>query len=100
AARILAVGPLAPAMGHDCLLRATQLLVARGAGVTLEILGDGPERDRLRALAAALGIAGRTHFHRPACPATARRAVADATILVHPSDGAEPELPDPVPEAM
>ncbi len=99
-ARILAVGPLTPAMGHEGLLRATQLLIARGADLTLEILGDGPERDRLRTLAAGLGIAERTRFLRPACAATARRAVADATLLVHPSDGAEPGLPDAVPEAM
>ncbi|PYP42098.1 MAG: hypothetical protein DMD43_04150 [Gemmatimonadetes bacterium] len=61
-ARILAVGRLAAGMGHEGLVRATQLLSARGGEVTLQIVGDGPELGRLRGLAADLGIAGRTHF--------------------------------------
>ena len=99
-ARILAVGRLAAGMGHEGLVRATQLLSARGGEVTLQIVGDGPELGRLRGLAADLGIAGRTHFRGRLSAEETRRAIAVATVLVDPSDVPEHGLPDVVPEAM
>ena len=99
-ARILAVGRLAAGMGHEGLVRAAQLLSARGGEVTLEIVGDGSELGRLRALTADLGIAGRTHFRGRLSAEETRRAIAAATVLVDPSDAPEHGLPEVVPEAM
>jgi glycosyltransferase involved in cell wall biosynthesis len=51
--RIVTVGTLSPKKGHDVLIRA----VARLGGATeLEIIGEGPERARLQALSAELGV--------------------------------------------
>jgi glycosyltransferase involved in cell wall biosynthesis len=58
-------GSLIPEKGVDLLLRACAALPGRGWRLT--ILGDGPERPRLTALADAAGIAGQVTFlgHRP-----------------------------------
>jgi len=52
---ILSLGALIPRKGHDIVLRAVAML----PGVALIIVGDGPERGRLEALAAELGITDR-----------------------------------------
>jgi glycosyltransferase involved in cell wall biosynthesis len=49
-------GRLAPEKGVDVLLRAVARVRASLTGTRLLIAGDGPERDRLRALAAELGL--------------------------------------------
>jgi glycosyltransferase involved in cell wall biosynthesis len=48
---------LAPIKGHEIVIDALALLRARGRLVTACFLGDGPERQRLAALAAARGVA-------------------------------------------
>jgi glycosyltransferase involved in cell wall biosynthesis len=53
---VLAVGRLVPIKGHDRLLRAAALAAAWGGRAEVVILGDGPERDRLRVSAGALGV--------------------------------------------
>jgi len=53
-------GRLAPEKGIDLLLRACAAL--HGASWSLRLLGDGPERGRLAALANQLGIADRVSF--------------------------------------
>jgi glycosyltransferase involved in cell wall biosynthesis len=53
---------LFPVKGVALTLHATQLLVARGVDARLRIAGAGPELERLRALASALGIATRVEF--------------------------------------
>lgn len=57
--RILYAGNLVPSKGVDVLLRATAELGHRGVACELKILGEGPLRSNLRALASELGIAGR-----------------------------------------
>ncbi|MDQ1301428.1 MAG: hypothetical protein QG637_1349 [Chloroflexota bacterium] len=58
-------GSLIPEKGVDLLLAACAALPDRGWRLT--ILGDGPERARLKALAGETGIAGQVTFlgHRP-----------------------------------
>lgn len=58
------------------LLRAVALLRGGGVALRLAVIGDGPERPALEALAAELGIAGMTRFtgHVPD-PAAAYRAL-------------------------
>ena len=98
--RVIAVGRLAQHKGYDYLLRAAHVLYARGVDCTIELVGDGPERGALARLAAELGIAERVRF-RGWLPFTeARTAMAEATVLVHPSDGLGDGLPNVVREAM
>jgi glycosyltransferase involved in cell wall biosynthesis len=56
------VGRLAPVKGQAVLIAAVQQLVGRGVDVGLTIVGQGPERERLRQLAAELGIEDRVEF--------------------------------------
>ena len=98
--RVIAVGRLAHHKGFDYLLRAAHVLYARGVDLTVEFVGDGPERGALARLAGELGIGDRVRF-RGWLPFTeARTAMAAATLLVHPSDGLGDGLPNVVREAM
>ncbi|MFL6845426.1 MAG: glycosyltransferase [Allosphingosinicella sp.] len=60
---ISSVGRLQPQKGHDILLRAFAGSSAASSH-DLVILGEGPREDRLRRLAATLGIADRVRFAR------------------------------------
>ena len=51
---VLSVARLAPEKGHDTLLRAAAL--AADPELVVVLAGDGPERDRLEALGAQLGV--------------------------------------------
>jgi glycosyltransferase involved in cell wall biosynthesis len=48
--RLLSVGALVPKKGHDAAIAAVRDLVASGTSVSLDIFGEGPERDRLSRL--------------------------------------------------
>ena len=54
---------LHPRKGVDDLIRAFALVAPRHRAAHLNIVGDGPERAALAALAAELGLAGRVRFH-------------------------------------
>ncbi|MGH7559681.1 MAG: glycosyltransferase [Gemmatimonadales bacterium] len=98
--RLLAVGRLAAHKGYDDLLRAAAILAGRGREITVELVGDGPERQALAALAGRLGIADRVRFRGWVPFPEARLAMSEATVLVHPSDGLGDGLPNVVREAM
>jgi len=55
---VVSVGNLVPLKGHDLVIRA----VAETPGLHLWIVGGGPERARLEALARDLGISARVRF--------------------------------------
>lgn len=82
---ILAVGNLIPVKGHELLLRAFGAIQQQFPELSLEIVGDGPERSRLQKLADELGAAGRVFFRGR----QSRRRVADAmrraTVFALPS---------------
>lgn len=59
---VLSVGNLIPIKGHDVLIRAVASIAAEFPQLTLEIVGDGSERQPLQALAEQLGIAERVQF--------------------------------------
>jgi glycosyltransferase involved in cell wall biosynthesis len=98
--RVVAVGRLAAHKGFDYLLRAAHLLGMRGVKVMVELVGDGEERQKLRQLADDFGIADRVSFRGWVPFDGARRAIAEATLLVHPSEGLGDGLPNVVVEAM
>jgi glycosyltransferase involved in cell wall biosynthesis len=58
---LVSVGRLQPQKGHDLLLSAFAASSVR-ADHDLVLVGEGPEEGKLRALAAALGIAGQVRF--------------------------------------
>ena len=59
---ILSVGNLIPVKGHELLLRAFAAIQNQFPGLSLEIIGDGPEQARLQQLANQQGMAGKVHF--------------------------------------
>ena len=76
--RIVCVGRLVPVKGFDVLLDALARLPADCPGWTLEFAGDGPERDRLAARAAELGLGSRVTFcglQQDVAPLLARAAL-------------------------
>ena len=84
--RILFVGRLNPQKGRRSAARGAARGSSSGAGSTLEVIGGGPSRAELEALAARLGVADRVTFHGP----LPRRedvveALRRAHVLVMPS---------------
>jgi teichuronic acid biosynthesis glycosyltransferase TuaC len=59
---ILSVGNLIPIKGHELLLRALAAVLPRYPRALCEIVGDGPEHQRLARLASDCNIAGRVRF--------------------------------------
>lgn len=71
---VLSVGNLTPIKGHETVLRAVAALRRRHPGLRYEIIGEGPERGRLGALARELGVEDRVIFRG----LLDRRGVAEA----------------------
>lgn len=75
--RLLFVGRLSEQKGVEYLLRA---LATHLPALSLDVIGDGPDRERLRRLAGELGVAGRVHWlgalPQPELAAHYRRAAA------------------------
>jgi colanic acid/amylovoran biosynthesis glycosyltransferase len=59
---LLYVGRLVPEKGQAVLLEALSLLRRRGVRVRATLVGEGPERGRLEALADRLGVRAHAHF--------------------------------------
>ena len=85
AGRLLYVGRLVERKGVEFAVRALALLRAEQRPVTLTVVGEGPEREALGALARSLGVDGAVAFTGGLAP----RAVADeyrrATALLLPA---------------
>jgi len=56
------VGSLIPRKGVDAMLRVFARLRGEGRDVHLLVLGEGPDREKLEALARGLGVAAEAHF--------------------------------------
>ena len=82
---ILSVGNLIPIKGHDVLIRSIALLSSEFPQLRLEIIGDGPERAALLALAAKLQIAERVSFHGRQPRSQVVTAMRRCTIFAMPS---------------
>ena len=83
--RLLFVGRLVERKGVHVLLEALARLARRGAAPPLDVVGDGPERPRLEALASELGVASLVRFHGFVPDAALRRALEDTDCLVLPA---------------
>jgi glycogen(starch) synthase len=83
--RLVCMGRLVPEKGFDRAIAAFAHVAARIPEVRLAVAGDGPERQRLVALAADLGVADRVDFlgflDRPGVA----RLLEQATAVVMPS---------------
>lgn len=82
---LLTVGRLDERKNHAGVLRALALLVARGLDVRYVVVGDGYMKDRLRHLAAELGVAGRVEWVHGGGDEIVRKAYAQADICVMPA---------------
>jgi glycosyltransferase involved in cell wall biosynthesis len=82
---LLAVGNLIPSKGHELVLRAVHRLTSDFPQLRCRIIGEGPERPRLEALARELGITQRIHFLGRQSRAAVAEAMRRCSIFVLPS---------------
>lgn len=80
---VTCVGRLVPRKGQDVLLRALPRIRALAPGARLLIVGDGPDRARLRRLATACGVGEAVVFTGdvPAAELAAHHAVGDVFAM-------------------
>lgn len=100
----LCVASLQEYKGHEVLLRA---LALGGPGVDrieLDLIGNGPLKDQLQALATELGLASRIRFLGGQSETAVKQALAEADLFVLPSiiaaDGQMEGLPVALMEAL
>ena len=82
---VVTVGHLVARKRHADVVRALARLTGRRPELRYVIVGDGPERERLRALAGELGVAGRIELRGQLSPEEARAAARAATVFAMPS---------------
>ncbi len=80
-ARVLAVGRLGHEKGFDLLLRAWAQVGGARRGWRLRIVGDGPERERLRSLARELSIEAEVELPGPTADVHAEYLAAQVFVL-------------------
>lgn len=87
---MLCIARLSEEKGIDIALRAFALIAAARPRARMIVVGDGPDRVALEALAQELGCGSRVEF-RGAIPQEGVPAIInEATLVVIPSRGAEP----------
>ncbi|MCK6550572.1 glycosyltransferase [Myxococcota bacterium] len=79
--RIVTVCRLSPEKGLMGLVTAFSKIVARGLDADLRIVGEGPERKRLEAHVAALGLQDRVSMPGHAAHGKALEEIADADVF-------------------
>ncbi len=102
--RLLSVGRFVPKKGFEVLLRACHLVALRGRDFAVTIVGDGPLRSGMEALARRLGLAERVTFAGPRrfdeMPPIYRTADLFALSSVVTPDGDREGIPNAILEAM
>lgn len=83
--RIGWIGRLTPEKGADVLIRALPFLTTREVGVS--IVGDGSEREALKALAHQLGVHERVHWHGSISEAGRYCTAFDVFVLSSRTEG-------------
>ncbi len=89
ALNLLCVGRMHASKGFDIALQALRLCIDRGLDAHLVLLGDGPERAALTALAGRLGLDGHVAFRGSVPEDEVRRTMGSADLFLLPSH-AEP----------
>lgn len=82
---LVTVGHLVARKRHADVLRALAVLESRHPTLRYAIIGDGPERPSLEALAARLGVTQRVDFRGQLPPAQAVEQARRCTLFVMPS---------------
>ena len=82
---LVTVGHLIARKRHDDVIAALALLSDRHPELRCVIVGDGPERDRLEALASSLGVGDRVELRGQLAPAEAAACAQEASLFVLPS---------------
>jgi len=85
AIELVTVGHLVARKRHADVLRALWLLRDSHPDLRWDVVGDGPEREPLRALADRLELDGRVRFRGALPPAEARAAARAGSVFVLPS---------------
>ena len=85
--RLLTVGRLHWSKGHSVLLKAVKILLDGGLDVTLDVIGDGPERQALEGQADQDGLSERVTFYGSLSESRIIEAMHDADIFVLASLG-------------
>ena len=85
--RIAIIGRLAPVKGHSILLEALAAAGGRFPPFVCDIVGDGPERGNLEALAESLGLGRQVRFHGYRPDVAAWLARADVLCMPSLSEG-------------
>jgi glycosyltransferase involved in cell wall biosynthesis len=83
--KLVFVGRLVEEKGIDVLLEAASLLQARGYSFDLEIVGDGPLRERLEAMVSTGGLENIVQLSGEVPPADVGRHLESSDIFVLPS---------------
>ncbi len=96
ARRVVVVANLRAEKGHDVLVDAAARVLDRVPDARFDLVGDGPERARLHARAAALGVSGAFRFLGHQDDVAARLRAADVFALPSRSEA----MPNAVLEAM
>lgn len=78
------IGRLVPYKGADMAIRAALPLLREGT-LALDIIGDGPQREELEALAAREGVAQAVAFHGWLQHGEVQRIAVQSQLLVFPS---------------
>jgi teichuronic acid biosynthesis glycosyltransferase TuaC len=86
---VLSAGNLKASERHDLLIRATAGLVKEFPRVSLEIIGDGPERSHLQKLAEKLGLAGLVRLMGHQLRGQLANAMKSCTLFALPSQSEE-----------
>jgi glycosyltransferase involved in cell wall biosynthesis len=79
---VLCVARLSPEKGHAGLLQAFARLVAGGVDAQLELLGDGPDRQRVEEQIRVLGLGERVNLRGQVSEDQVLEALTRATVLV------------------
>ncbi len=77
---VVMLARLSPEKGCDTLLSAARILLSSGLPYRFFFVGEGEEKDSLRRLAAAYGIADRVHFTGYLSDVAPYLAIADAVV--------------------
>ena len=83
--RVVVVARFFWTKGHEYALQAVRLLLDRGIAVHLDLIGDGPERDRIAGTIDDLELGGQVEVHARVAPSGIRGHLHGADVLLQPS---------------